>query len=149
MEQRTHFVTLATPDLDASRRFYRDGLGWVPLADVPGEIVFFQTGPGLVLGFFEESKFREDMDGAVSSTSTTGVTLSHNVGSPGEVDALVDAAVRAGARLVKSPRPVPVFDGYHGHFADPNGVVWEVCHNPGWSVDDAGRVSLGAGEESN
>jgi hypothetical protein len=143
MDQRTHFVTLATPDLDASRAFYRDGLGWQPLADVPGEIIFFQTGPGLVLGFFLDEKFREDVAGAVTETSTSGLTLSHNVDSREAVDEVVNAAVQAGARLVKSPQPVPVFDGYHGHFADPNGVIWEVCYNPGWSVDDSGRVHLG------
>ncbi|OEU86608.1 glyoxalase [Streptomyces abyssalis] len=146
MDQRTHFITLATPDLDASRSFYRDGLGWQPLADVPGEIVFFQTGPGLVLGFFVAEKFREDVAGAVSELSTSGVTLSHNVGSREAVDEVVNAAVAAGARLVKSPEPVPVFDGYHGHFADPNGVIWEVCHNPGWSVDATGRVHLGSAD---
>jgi catechol 2,3-dioxygenase-like lactoylglutathione lyase family enzyme len=142
MEQRTHFVTLATPDLDASRTFYRDGLGWEPLADVPGEIVFFQTGPGLVLAFFDAEKFCEDVDGAVDEPRTTGVTLAHNVDSPEAVDSVVEAAVAAGGRLVKSPRPVPVFNGYHGHFADPNGVIWEVCHNPGWSVDESGQVRL-------
>lgn len=143
MDQRTHFITLATPDLDASRAFYRDGLGWEPLVDVPGEIIFFQTGPGLVLGFFEETKFRQDIENAVSDPSTTGVTLSHNVDGPEAVDEVVDAAVRAGARLIKSPQPVAVFNGYHGHFADPNGVIWEICHNPGWSIDDTGRVHLG------
>jgi catechol 2,3-dioxygenase-like lactoylglutathione lyase family enzyme len=142
MEQRTHFLTLATPDLDASRAFYRDGLGWDPLVDVPGEIIFFQTAPGLVLGFFDADKFCEDVDGAVEHPSTTGVTLAHNVDSPREVDEVVEAAVAAGGRLVKSPRPVAVFNGYHGHFADPNGVIWEVCHNPGWSVDESGQVRL-------
>ena len=28
MDQRISFVTLAVRDLDASRRFYLDGLGW-------------------------------------------------------------------------------------------------------------------------
>lgn len=144
MDQRTHFVTLATPDLDASRAFYRDGLGWHPLADVPGEIVFFQTGPGLVLAFFDAEKFRDDVAGAVSDPSTSGVTLAHNVGSREAVDEVVNAALTAGASLVKSPEPVAVFNGYHGHFADPNGVIWEVCYNPGWSVDDSGRVRLNA-----
>jgi len=143
MDQRIHFMTLATPDLDASRAFYRDGLGWEPLLDVPGEIIFFQTGPGIVLGFFEVGKFREDIDNAVSETSTTGVTLAHNVGGPEAVDAVVNAALKAGARLIKSPQPVAAFGGYHGHFADPNGVIWEICHNPGWSIDDTGRVRLG------
>ncbi|SCK04872.1 VOC family protein [Streptomyces sp. WMMB 322] len=146
MDQRTHFITLATRDLEAARRFYRDGLGWEPLADVPEEIIFFQTGPGLVLGFFDAEKFREDIAGAVPDTSTSGVTLAHNVDSREAVDSVVNAAVAAGARLVKSPRPVPVFNGYHGHVADPNGVIWEICYNPGWSVDDSGRVHLGAAE---
>lgn len=144
MDPRTHFVTLATPDLDAARTFYRDGLGWQPLGDVPGEIIFFQTGPGLVLAFFDADKYRDDVAGAVSETSTSGVTLAHNVDSPEAVDTVVNAAVAAGARLVKSPQPVPVFNGYHGHFADPNGVLWEICYNPGWSVDESGQVRLGA-----
>lgn len=144
MDQRTHFVTLATPDLDATRAFYRDGLGWTPLVDVPDEIIFFQTGPGLVLAFFVAEKFREDVAGAVSDTSTSGITLAHNVDSPEAVDTVLSTAVAAGARLVKPPQPVPVFNGYHGHFADPNGVLWEVCHNPTWSITPDGHVHLGA-----
>jgi hypothetical protein len=27
--------------------------------------------------------------------------------------------------------------------ADPNGVRWEVAHNPGWGIDADGRVRLG------
>ena len=61
MEQHLNFITLATRDLDAARAFYRDGLGWEPLIDVPGEIIFFQVGPGLVLGLFEAGKFDEDL----------------------------------------------------------------------------------------
>jgi uncharacterized protein len=142
MEPRIHFVTLATPDLDAARRFYRDGLGWEALVDVPGEVVFFQTGPGLVLGLFDAEKFREDLAGAVPDTSVTGITLSHNVDSPEAVDKVVESAVAAGAKLVKSPRRA-AFGGYHGHFADPNAVVWEICHNPWWRVDEDGRVIFG------
>jgi hypothetical protein len=141
MDPRIHFVTLATPDLDAARMFYRDGLGWETLGDIPGEVVFFQTAPGLVLAFFDAAKFREDVAGAVSETSTTGVTLAHNVDSPEAVDAVVETAVHAGAQLVKSPQRA-AFGGYHGHFADPNGVIWEVCHNPWWRIDESGRVLL-------
>lgn len=142
MDQRAHFVTLATPDLDAARSFYRDGLGWSPLLDVPGEIIFFQIAPGVVLGLFESAKFVEDVEGAVSDPSTTGLTLSHNVAGPEEVDAVLAAAVAAGATVVKTPQ-YAAFGGYHAHFADPNGVLWEVAHNPGWSVDEDGTVHLG------
>ncbi|PRZ30182.1 hypothetical protein CLV47_13116 [Antricoccus suffuscus] len=143
MDQRIHFITLATPDVDAARAFYRDGLGWEPLLDVPGEIIFFQIGAGLVLGLFDAEKFCADVAGAVTNPSTTGITLSHNVADTEAVDDVVRLAVAAGATLIKEPQRAD-FGGYHGHFADPNGVVWEVCHNPGWSVDDSGRVSLSA-----
>lgn len=141
MDQRAHFLTLATTDLDASRTFYVDGLGWTPLLDVPGEIVFFQIASGLVLGLFDAQKFTDDLGQDGGPASVVGLTLSHNVDSPDEVDAVVAAAVKAGATVIKQPRQA-AFGGYHGHFADPSGVIWEVCHNPGFSVDADGTVRL-------
>lgn len=67
MQQQVHFVTVATADLAAARRFYRDGLGWQPTLDVPGEIIFFQIGPGLVLGLFDADGFARDIDAGVGS----------------------------------------------------------------------------------
>ncbi|GII81874.1 putative glyoxalase/bleomycin resistance protein [Sphaerisporangium rufum] len=143
MEQQAHFLTLSTPDLDAARRFYRDGLGWTPLLDVPDEIIFFQIAPGFVLGLFEAAKFDADLGGPATGGRTGGLTLSHNVPSPAEVDAAVRRAVEAGGTLVKSPARA-AFGGYHGHVADPNGVIWEICHNPGWRIEPDGRVVLQA-----
>ena len=143
MDQRAHFLTIATPDLDAARRFYVDGLGWHPLLDVAGEIIFFQIGHGLTLGLFESEHFVADLGGVHDGQrAPTGLTLSHNVDSPAQVREIVDAAVAAGASLLKTPQQTS-FGGFHGHFSDPNGVIWEICHNPGWNVDDDGLVSLG------
>jgi predicted lactoylglutathione lyase len=142
MKQRVNFVTFATADLDAARSFYLQGLGWQPLLDVPEEIVFFQIGPGLVLGLFEAGKFDTDLNREVGDTSISGVTLSLNVDGPESVDEVFQQAVAAGASVVKSPVQAS-FGGYHGHFQDPNGIIWEIAHNPGWSVDEAGTVSLG------
>lgn len=144
MDQSAHFITVATADLDAARQFYVAGLGWSPLLDVEGEIVFFQIAPGVVLGLFEAEHFVQDLGGAAGGldhTRPAGLTFSHNVQSRGSVDQLVGAAVEAGGTLVKSPQETS-FGGYHGHFADPNGVLWEICHNPGWSVDAEGVVAL-------
>ena len=44
MEQRVSFVTLAVTDLDRTRRFYVDGLGWEPELDVPGEVLMVPVG---------------------------------------------------------------------------------------------------------
>jgi catechol 2,3-dioxygenase-like lactoylglutathione lyase family enzyme len=143
MDPRIHFITVATPDLDAARAFYRRGLGWEPLADVPGEILFFQTGPGLVLGLYDSDRFFADLGAPAGVPRAHGVALSHNVPDEDAVDDAVDALVAAGATLLVPPRHA-AFGGYHGHVADPNGIVWEIAHNPGWSVDDEGAVRLNA-----
>lgn len=140
MEQRTDFLTISTADLDAARAFYRDGLGWTPLLDVPGEIVFFQVGHGLVLGLFDAKKFADDL--GVRDAPISGVTLSHNVDGPEAVRAAVERAVAAGGTVLKEPQEA-AFGGYHAHVADPNGLVWEIAHNPAWSVEPNGTVRLG------
>jgi len=142
MEPRIHFMTFATADLDAARAFYRGGLGWTPLVDVPGEILFFQVAPGLVLGLFDAEKFNEDLMGQVP-TAVSGVVLSHNVGSPAEVDSTVQALVAAGATVLKHPQQGAFGGIYHAHVSDPNGLIWEIAHNPGWSIGDDGAVSFG------
>jgi len=165
VEKRVHFITLATADLDAARAFYSDGLGWEPLVDVPGEIIFFQVGPGLVLGLFDKVAFDGDINGDNDGESNgsdsggsdsggsedarprivtdriSGITLSLNVDSPAAVDEVVSTMVAAGGVVLKRPTQA-AFGGYHGHVQDPNGVIWEIAHNPGWRVDDTGRVFL-------
>lgn len=143
MDPRLHFLTLAARDLDAARAFYRDGLGWEPVLDVPGEILFFQMAPGLLLGLFDAAKFDEDRMAATPTTAISGVTLSHNVGSAEEVAATIDRLVAAGGTVTKPAQPSPFGGIYAGHVADPNGVVWEIAHNPGWSIADDGTVTLG------
>ena len=142
MEKRADFITIASADLDAARSFYVDGLGWTPTLDVPGEIIFFQIGYGLTLGLFEATKFSEDLAAGSAPAPVTGVTLSHNVDSPADVDRVITEAAAAGATILKQPQYAS-FGGYHAHFADPNGTVWEVAHNPGWHVDKAGTVRFG------
>ncbi len=143
MDARLHFLTFATADLDAARAFYVNGLGWTPLMDVPDEIIFFQVAPGLVLGLFDAEKFQQDLQTTNSSPGVSGVTLSHNVSSPEEVSAAIERLAKAGARVLK-PAQAGQFGGiFHGHVIDPNGIVWEIAHNPGWRIGDDGTVIFG------
>ena len=143
MEQQVHFLTFATADLDAARRFYVEGLGWSPLLDVPGEIVFFQVAPATVLAFFETAKFAQDLGTGPARPAVSGVTLAHNVADRDAVRALVEAMAAAGGTVLTAPEEGAFGGVFHALVADPNGVVWEVGHNPGWSVDPDGTVRLG------
>lgn len=144
MDQQLNFVTIAAADLDATRRFY-GALGWQPLLDVEDEIVFYQTAPGQVLGFFLAEKFNADLGLPAGDAAATvsGVTLAHNVPSADDVTAVVDAMAGAGGTVLKSPRPGQFGGVFHAHVRDPNGAIWEIAHNPGWRVDADGTVRLG------
>ncbi len=142
MDQQLHFITLATTDLEAARRFYHDGLGWHPTLDVDDEIIFYQVAPGLLLGLFQAEKFAEDL-GTGSTPGISGITLSHNVGSSEEVNRTVDAMAAAGGNVLKQPQQGKFGGIFHAHVADPNGIVWEIAHNPGWRITDDGDVVLG------
>ena len=142
MDQNVHFITFATPNLDVAREFYVTALGWTPLLDVPEEILFFQIAPGMVLGLFDTDKFQRDLATGEPQPAVSGVTLAYNVGSPDEVHESVGAMVAAGAELLKPAQPGEFGGIFHAHVRDPNGIVWEIAHNPGWHVSDSGDVSF-------
>jgi hypothetical protein len=73
----------------------------------------------------------------------SGFTLAHNVDSPEAVREVLDRATAAGATILK-PAQQAAFGGFHGYFADPAGIRWEVAHNSGWHVAPDGTVHIGA-----
>ena len=138
MEQRVSVITLGVRDLARARAFY-EALGWSPSGAPDDDVSFFQAG-GLVVALWDRARNAED------STMTDGggwggVTLAHNVRSPAEVDAIIEEARRAGARIGREPAET-FWGGYSGVFVDPEGHPWEVAHNPFWTVRDDGSVRL-------
>jgi catechol 2,3-dioxygenase-like lactoylglutathione lyase family enzyme len=136
MKQSVSVITLPVADLQLSRHFYCDGLGWVPAFE-NDEVIFFQIN-GLVLALFLKTAFEADLQGA-TLTAGNSFALGHNVGSRAEADAVFAAALAAGARTMKTPRPTS-WGGYAGYFADPDGHLWEVAHNPFWPISEEGYV---------
>jgi hypothetical protein len=78
---------------------------------------------------------------ALGGHGAPGIELAHNVRSPEEVDALLGDADRAGGTVVRAARRME-WGGYSGAFADTDGYVWEVAHNPGWTIAEDGSVHL-------
>src|SRR5437588_1682504 len=141
MNQQLHFVTIATADLDATRRFYR-ALDWNPLLDIEGEIIFYQSAPGQLLGFFLADKFNEDLALPGDHSRVSGITLAHNVNSQEHVTSLANTMQSAGGTVIKSPQPGQFGGVFHAHIQDPNGLIWEIAHNPGWRINPDGTVRL-------
>jgi catechol 2,3-dioxygenase-like lactoylglutathione lyase family enzyme len=141
VRQAVTFVTLGVADVEASRRFYVDGLGWQPLFEVPGEITFFQVGHGVVLGIWGLEAL--GADAGAPATAGTSIALASNVGSVEEVDAAVERARAAGAAVLREPAWHEAIGIYHAYVADPDGHRWEIAWNPGMSVAADGTVSLG------
>ncbi|CAM3470059.1 VOC family protein [Isoptericola cucumis] len=129
MDQRLSFVTLVVADLAATRRFYLDGLGWVPALEASGEVLMFRVGEHVVLSLWDEAEATQEI-GPVTRGGTPPVTLAHNVATTAEVDEVLDDARRAGAPKVHDAVRRD-WGGYSGYFADPDGFRWEVAYNPG------------------
>src|SRR5438445_495711 len=104
---------------------------WTGAQQPDDEVAFFQAG-GMIFGLWT----------ALGGHGAPGIELAHNVRSPEEVDAVLTEAERAGATIVRPAAPAD-WGGYTGAFADPDGYVWEVAHNPGWTLASDGSVRLG------
>ncbi|TRW45278.1 VOC family protein [Georgenia yuyongxinii] len=130
MDQRLNFITLAVPDPAASRRFYVDGLGWQPVFDVEGEVVFFLMAPTVVLSLWRAEDFEAEVGALDHRPGTAPLTLAHNVPTPAGVDAVLDEAVAAGATVIGAAQDRE-WGGRSGYFADLDGYRWEVAYNPG------------------
>ena len=139
MEQRLSLVTLGVADLERSRRFYEDGLGWRHSGD--GEGVYFFQSPGGVVALWSRAALAVDGGLADEGARFGGIALAHNARSRAAVDAALAEARAAGATILKEAAET-FWGGYSGYFVDPDGHVWEVAHNPFWSFDAAGGIRL-------
>jgi catechol 2,3-dioxygenase-like lactoylglutathione lyase family enzyme len=140
VEQRVSLITLGVRDLARARAFY-ERLGWVSGADPGDEIVFFQAG-GMIVALWDRAQLAQD-SGVLDSGGWGGIVLAHNVNSPEEADAVMAAAAAAGA-IITSPAAKAPWGGYSGTFTDPDGHAWEVAHNPDWTLNGDGSVTLGS-----
>ncbi len=139
MERRVSFITLGVADLARARAFY-EKLGFHASSASQDDIVFFQLG-GLALGIFPWAKLAEDVGIAEEGVGFRGVTIAYNTRSKEEVAAVLAEAVAAGGTLVKPAQDV-FWGGHSGYFADPDGHLWEVAHNPFVPMDANGVITL-------
>lgn len=92
-------LTIETPDPTAAERFYAEAFGLGSLLSV--------------------------RESAAPTSGFRGFTLSLTVSQPGNADALIDAALRAGATPLKPASKS--FWGYGGVVRAPDGTIWKVA----------------------
>lgn len=73
--------------------------------------------------------------------STKLTEHAYNVPSPEEVSTVLKEAEAAGGSIRRAAAAMD-WGGTSGAFADPEGYVWEVAHNPNWSIDENGKVHM-------
>jgi len=103
--------------------------------------VFVQAG-GLGLVLWSRSKLAADS--GIEDTGAAGfggVVLAQNVRSRAEVDAIIADAEAAGATVTRTAAET-FYGGYAGVFADLDGHLWEIAHNPGFTLAPDGTLVL-------
>lgn len=139
-DRRISLITLGVADVQASAAFY-ERLGWTRSSASQEKIVFIKL-KGLALGLFSRDELAKDANlPEAGPVGFSGITLAHNLESPEAVDAAMALAVAAGGRQIKAPEKV-FWGGYSGYFADPDGHLWELAHNPFAPLDEAGHMIL-------
>ena len=133
-------VTLGVADVQRSAAFF-ESLGWSRCDSSLDEIVWFETS-GSYLGLFGRADLAEDANVPDAELPAyRGVTLAMNVAAHEHVQPTLDAAVAAGATLVK-PATKMEWGGSSGYFADLDGHLWEVACNPSFQRGPDGRITI-------
>jgi hypothetical protein len=125
MKPKISIVSLGVVDLRRALAFYRDGLGFPTHNYTDGDdyIMFRLEGSWLSL------TPRDEAPNNLPRGARPSFGLSHNVGSPAEVDQVFEAALAVGATAIKRPQPAE-WGGYEANFADPDGHLWDIAYNP-------------------
>src|SRR5438045_670041 len=114
-------------DMERSKRFYTDGLGWKIQNDYKISVFFVPHGGSLV-GFYGREGLAADVGVDPHGSGFPGVVMNYIVRSEARVDEVMDEAKKAGAKILK-PAAKLQWGGYGGSFADPDGYVWRVGYS--------------------
>jgi uncharacterized glyoxalase superfamily protein PhnB len=81
------------------------------------------------LALLPKKSIANDTGIPIQNPSALEFTIGHNVVSKEEVNATMELAEKAGAKIIK-PAADTFWGGYAGYFQDPDGHLWEMVYNP-------------------
>jgi len=143
VEPRISIVTLGVEDLDRAARFY-EAMG-LKRHRIDDGVAFFQMG-GMILALWPRRNLATDsgldrLHAFEPGSRQPASALAYNTRSDAEVAEVLDAANNAGGTIIK-PAQRAFWGGWYGYFADTEGNLWEVAHNPDFPIDADGHISL-------
>jgi hypothetical protein len=127
MKAHVSSILLGVRDMDESKRFYMEGLGWEVQRDY-GISVFFEPDGGSLVGFYGRDGLAANVGASSEGSGFNGLVLTYVVRSEARVDEIMAEAEKAGATILK-PAATKEWGGYGGSFADPDGYIWDIGYS--------------------
>jgi uncharacterized protein len=127
MNAHVSTILLGVRDMDRSKRFYTEGLGWKIQNDYRISVFFVQHGGSLV-GFYGREGLAASVGASPEGSGFSGVVLNYVVRSEARVDEIMAEAKKADAKILK-PAGALQWGGYGGSFADPDGFIWNIGYS--------------------
>src|SRR2546430_9307254 len=126
MNAHVSAILLGVNDMEKSKRFYTEGLGWKIQNDYKISVFFVPHGGSLV-GFYGREGLAADVGVNPQGSGFPGLALNYVVRSEKRVDEVMDEAKKAGAKILK-PAAKLQWGGYGGFVPDPHGHVLRGWH---------------------
>ena len=127
MNSHVSAILLGVNDMERSKQFYVDGLGWKVQDDYKISVFFVPHGGSLV-GFYGREGLADMVGASHEGGGFSGIVFNYVVRSEARVDAVMEEAEKAGAQILK-PAATLQWGGYGGTFADPDGYVWSIGYS--------------------
>ena len=136
---RLTLVALGVADVARATSFF-EALGWRKSSASNDDVSFFQLG-GLALSVFGRQALADDANVSSEGSGFRGISLAINLESEAEVDRVAAEWLSCGGTMVKQPHRA-FWGGYSGYVADLDGHLWELAHNPGFTLIPDGSMQL-------
>jgi catechol 2,3-dioxygenase-like lactoylglutathione lyase family enzyme len=127
MKANVSSILLGVRDMEQSKRFYTEGLGW-KVRNNYGISVFFESDGGSLVGFYAREGLADQVGTSAEGSGFSGLVLTYVVRSAARVDEVMAEAEKAGATILKPAGDLP-WGGYGGTFADLDGYIWSLGYS--------------------
>jgi len=130
MRPKINFITIAVSDLEKSVNFYKNGFGFPTkgIQDGNAEHCMFDLDDTFSLVLYRRQEFLPLTANPNQTEKSAGFILSHNAQSKEQVDEILQASLKVGAKQIGHTQDEPW--GYAASITDPDGHQWEIIYMP-------------------